>query len=150
MKIQYRVDQLEKGMYVAELDRPWIGTPFLFQGFIIESDEELGQLRELCKNVFVDDLKSSADVNLQKKLHSAVRGSTITVEFQEWKGLEKLRETISKIKTQGDDTVVRLTQYAESDANESSPSDRREHFRETRNAVTRLIDTIAADPKTSQ
>ncbi|MGA9856169.1 MAG: HD domain-containing phosphohydrolase [Gammaproteobacteria bacterium] len=145
MKIQYRVEQLEKGMYVSELDRPWVGTPFLFQGFIIESDEELTQLRQLCKHVFVDDLKSSTDLNLQKKLHSAVRGSTITVEFQEWKGLEKLRETISKIKTQSDDTVVRLTQYAESD-----PSDRREHFRETRGAVTRLIDNISADPQTSQ
>ncbi|MDE2092114.1 MAG: DUF3391 domain-containing protein [Gammaproteobacteria bacterium] len=145
MKIQYRVEQLEKGMYVAELDRPWIGTPFLFQGFIIESDEELAQLRELCKHVFIDDLKSSADLNIQKKLHSAVRGSTITVEFQEWKGLEKLRETIKKIKTQSDDTVVRLTQYAESD-----PSDIREHFQETRSTVSRLIETIAADPKTSQ
>ncbi len=150
MKIQYRVEELEKGMYIAELDRPWVGTPFMFQGFTIESDEELAQLRELCKHVFVDDLKSSADMNLQKKLHSAVRGSTITVEFQEWKGLEKLRETLTKIKTQSDDTVVRLTQYAESETNESSPSDRQVRFRETRNAVTRLIDTIAADPKTSQ
>lgn len=145
MKIQYRVEQLEMGMYVAELDRPWAGTPFLFQGFIIESDEELTQLRQLCKQVFVDDLKSSMDVKVQEKLHSSVRGSTITVQFQEWKGLEKLRETIKKVKLQSDDTVVRLTQYAESD-----PSERSEHFQETRQAVTRLIDEIAADPKTSQ
>ena len=145
MKIQYRVEQLEKGMYVAELDRPWVGTPFMFQGFIIESDDELGQLKQFCKHVFVDDLKSSADFKVQKKLHSAVRGTTITVEFQEWKGLEKLRETIKKIKLQSDDVVVRLTQFAEGDA-----SDRREHLRETREAVTHLIDNIAADPKTSQ
>jgi HD-GYP domain-containing protein (c-di-GMP phosphodiesterase class II) len=145
MKIQYRVEQLEKGMYVAELDRPWIGTPFMFQGFIIESDEELEQLRQLCKSVFVDDLKSSADLAVQKKLHNTVRGSTITVEFEEWKGLEKLRETIKKIKRQSEDTVVRLTQYAESDT-----ADRREHFHETREAVTHLIDNISADPKTSQ
>lgn len=150
MKIQYRVEQLEKGMYVAELDRPWVGTPFMFQGFIIENDEELAQLRELCKHVFVDDLKSNADLNLQKKMHSAVRGSTITIEFQEWKGLDKLRETINKIKTQSDDTVVRITQYAESDLDETSPGTRSERFRQTRTAVTRLIDTITADPKTSQ
>ena len=145
MKIQYQVEHLEKGMYVAELDRPWIGTPFMFQGFTIETDEELAQLRELCKHVFVDDLKSSADLEIQKKLHSAVRGSAITVEFQEWKGLDKLRETISKFQTQSDDAVVRLTQYAESDA-----TDAREHYRETRNAVTRMIDNIAADLNTSQ
>jgi HD-GYP domain-containing protein (c-di-GMP phosphodiesterase class II) len=150
MKIQYAVEKLEKGMYVAELDRPWVGTPFMFQGFTIETDEELEQLRQLCKHVFVDDLKSSMDLEIQKKLHSAVRGSTITVEFQEWKGLEKLRETITKIKTQTDDTVVRLTQYAESDADGDSSTNRRVQFRETRGAVTRLIDTISADPKTSQ
>lgn len=145
MKIQYRVEQLEKGMYVAELDRPWVGTPFMFQGFIIESDDELAQLRQLCKHVFVDDLKSSTDLKVQQKLHNAVRGSTITIEFQEWKGLEKLRETIKIIKRQSEDAVVRLTQFAESDA-----SDHREHLRDTREAVTHLIEDIAADPKTSQ
>ncbi|MHB8405165.1 MAG: HD-GYP domain-containing protein [Gammaproteobacteria bacterium] len=145
MKIQYRVEQLEKGMYVAELDRPWVGTPFMFQGFIIESDDELAQLKQLCKHVFVDDLKSSTDLKVQKKLHNAVRGSTITIEFQEWKGLEKLRETIKTIKRQSEDAVVRLTQFAESDA-----SDHREHLRDTREAVTHLIEDIAADPKTSQ
>jgi len=145
MKIQYRVEQLEKGMYVAELDRPWVGTPFMFQGFIIESDDELAQLKQLCKHVFVDDLKSSTDLKTQNKLHSAVRGSTITIEFQEWKGLEKLRETIKTIKRQSEDAVVRLTQFAESDS-----SDHREHLRDTREVVTHLINDIAADPKTSQ
>ncbi|MFN6961529.1 MAG: DUF3391 domain-containing protein, partial [Rhodocyclaceae bacterium] len=26
--------QVEKGMFIAELDRPWIETPFLLQGFL--------------------------------------------------------------------------------------------------------------------
>lgn len=41
-------------MYVSELDRPWVGTPFLFQGFEIRSDEEIEQLRELCQFVYID------------------------------------------------------------------------------------------------
>jgi len=53
MKKRVEVGDLRKGMYVAELDRPWLGTPFLFQGFEITSDEELGQLRKLCKFVYV-------------------------------------------------------------------------------------------------
>ena len=40
-------------MYVTELDRSWLGTPFLFQGFEIISDEQLAQIRALCKHVFV-------------------------------------------------------------------------------------------------
>ena len=49
------VQDLRVGMYVAELDRPWRETPFLFQGFEIESDEQLAQLRSLCQHVFVVD-----------------------------------------------------------------------------------------------
>ncbi len=40
-------------MFVTELDRPWLGTPFLFQGFEIQTDEELEQLRALCQHVYV-------------------------------------------------------------------------------------------------
>ena len=51
------VINLRTGMYVAELDRPWVESPFLFQGFIIESEEDLAKLRESCKYVYVDDMK---------------------------------------------------------------------------------------------
>ena len=52
--IDIPVDMLSKGLYVSQLDRPWIDSPFLFQGFEIESDEELQQLKELCKRVQVE------------------------------------------------------------------------------------------------
>jgi len=42
------------GMYVAELDRPWTETPFMFQGFYLETDEQLETLKQYCKTVFVD------------------------------------------------------------------------------------------------
>lgn len=45
-------------MYVSRLDRPWIGTPFLFQGFRLESPEQIAELRQHCKFVFVDKDKS--------------------------------------------------------------------------------------------
>ncbi|MDH4048965.1 MAG: HD-GYP domain-containing protein [Gammaproteobacteria bacterium] len=46
-------NQLEVGMYVAQLDRPWLETPFLFQGFYIRSQDEITELQKYCKNVFV-------------------------------------------------------------------------------------------------
>jgi len=55
MKKRVEVGDLHKGMYVTELDRPWLGTPFLFQGFEITTDEELSQLRSLCKFVYVTE-----------------------------------------------------------------------------------------------
>lgn len=54
MKTKIAVLELRKGMYVSELDRPWVGTPFLFQGFEIHTDEELEQLRKLCEFVYID------------------------------------------------------------------------------------------------
>jgi putative nucleotidyltransferase with HDIG domain len=53
MKTKIEVHDLRKGMFVSELDRPWLGTPFLFQGFEIQTDEELEQLRKLCQYVYV-------------------------------------------------------------------------------------------------
>src|SRR5437879_12411775 len=41
-------------MYVVDHYRPWIETPFIFQGFYLESDEQLETLKQYCKTVFVD------------------------------------------------------------------------------------------------
>lgn len=41
-------------MYVSELDRPWLETPFLFQGFHIQNQEEIDALRQHCRSVVVD------------------------------------------------------------------------------------------------
>ena len=51
-KIDARDVQL--GMYIAELDRPWLETPFMFQGFELQSPEALTKLQELCKYVWID------------------------------------------------------------------------------------------------
>ena len=49
-------------MYVSELDRPWIESPFIFQGFLITNDQELLQLNQCCNYVYVDVEKSKVDV----------------------------------------------------------------------------------------
>ena len=41
-------------MYVSELDRPWLETPFLFQGFYVRNQDEIVALRSHCKTVIVD------------------------------------------------------------------------------------------------
>lgn len=61
MREQVSVDKLAIGMFVAELDRPWLGTPFLIQGFVIESQEQIEQFQKLCKHVFVERTLSTGD-----------------------------------------------------------------------------------------
>jgi HD-GYP domain-containing protein (c-di-GMP phosphodiesterase class II) len=53
-KIKVGAADLRVGMYVAELDRPWLESPFLFQGFVIDGEELLQQVRRTCDYVYVD------------------------------------------------------------------------------------------------
>jgi len=53
-RLKISTEHLRIGLYVAELDRPWLETPFLFQGFKIRDDDDLEELRRHCNFVFVD------------------------------------------------------------------------------------------------
>ncbi|MCL4182290.1 MAG: HD-GYP domain-containing protein [Burkholderiaceae bacterium] len=59
-RYQIPAESLRHGMYVAELDRPWLDTPFLLQGFRIDSQIELETLRRYCRYVYVDPELSDA------------------------------------------------------------------------------------------
>ncbi|MFT7130985.1 MAG: hypothetical protein ACI89U_003112 [Gammaproteobacteria bacterium] len=41
-------------MYVCELDRPWLDTPFILQGFKIVSHEEIETISEHCEFVYIE------------------------------------------------------------------------------------------------
>lgn len=58
MKKTISVAQLQFGMYVAELDRPWTETPFMFQGFVLQTEEQLETLKKFCRTVTVDSERS--------------------------------------------------------------------------------------------
>lgn len=51
-------DDLKVGMFVADLDRPWMDTPFLLQGFMLENNEQIVEVRAHCQWVLVDPLRS--------------------------------------------------------------------------------------------
>ena len=54
MRKQVSVEELQFGVYIAELDRPWTETPFMFQGFILDNDKQLEVLKKHCKKVIID------------------------------------------------------------------------------------------------
>jgi len=51
-----------RGLYIWALDRPWVETPLLFQGFKIQTDFELQVLRDYCNHVHVDLDESDPEV----------------------------------------------------------------------------------------
>ncbi|MDH4325442.1 MAG: DUF3391 domain-containing protein [Betaproteobacteria bacterium] len=56
------VEFLEFGMFVAKLDRPWTETPFVYQGFVLKTEQQLNALKKYCKTVFVDPEKKEVVV----------------------------------------------------------------------------------------
>ena len=66
-------DRLVEGLYVVDLDRPWLDTPFLIQGFMIESEVELTTLQKHCQYVFVD-LEMSLEAPADELFRAAAGG----------------------------------------------------------------------------
>ena len=56
-RVYTQVNQLTIGMYIVELDRPWLETPFLFQGFELKTEEDLRAVRDHCDYVYIDTTK---------------------------------------------------------------------------------------------
>lgn len=54
MDLKVNVSYLKIGMYVSNLDRPWIDTPFLLEGFTIKTEEDIDSLVQHCTYVFID------------------------------------------------------------------------------------------------
>ncbi len=60
-------DHLRPGMYVAELDRSWLQTPFAGPGLMLRSADEIATLANVCRYVYVDPARS---------LHGAVQAAS--------------------------------------------------------------------------
>ena len=62
MLIKVPTSDLKIGMFVAELDRPWLDTPFLIQGFLIDDITDIARLRLYCQYVYADTRRSAGGV----------------------------------------------------------------------------------------
>lgn len=53
--------ELELGMFVSDLDRPWLDTPFMLQGFLLEEQKQIDLIRDLCHTVVIDRARSTME-----------------------------------------------------------------------------------------
>jgi putative nucleotidyltransferase with HDIG domain len=81
---------LDLGMYVSGLDRPWLETPFMTQGFVLESQDDIDRVRKHCDYVYVDTRRSRRGLTALKK-HQVVTAA------REQKGAGRRRVPIEKI-----------------------------------------------------
>ena len=77
MKKEIPVEQLQFGMYVSELDRPWTDTPFLFQGFVLEDENQLETIKKYCRKVYVDPEKNTALADRSQLKTAPIGGKSV-------------------------------------------------------------------------
>lgn len=52
--IKIHISELKIGMYVSKLDCEWLETPFLMQGFVVESLDDIDAVAEYSTHVWID------------------------------------------------------------------------------------------------
>lgn len=147
MRRQVDVQDLAIGMYVADLDRPWLGSPFLFQGFTIETEEDLAKLRRYCAHVTID---TEAGLSPEQADESSGGGPKSGARQQsaqapaESEGLESMQRELPRAQA-----VHRRTGASVGRALEDARLGRSVAAGETRENVRELIDTISANANAS-
>lgn len=95
--------ELQLGMYVTALDRPWLESPFPFQGFPIESEEQLTTLQKTSDYVYVDDEKDTGlrAQGLERKSTGQDPTRPVTLKMERtdltglgWRGRDSFRHDI--------------------------------------------------------
>ena len=143
MRRKVQVEDLAIGMYVAELDKPWEQSSFLFQGFEIESEEDLAKLRAECRFVVIDEAevarRVAAKPGTMRPAAPAGPVTTITSRFSpELAGFKhEIREMLQA------QTVARanITRVME-DVRMGKSLD----TEKTKTAVTQMVSVISVNP----
>jgi len=149
MKQKIDVLDLRIGMYVTDIDRPWLDSPFLFQGFPIETQQDLDWVRQTCDYVYIDDeqyrdFRPGNEKKIEPVRHSATEEAIQklarkspyehTVSFEE--SFKSARETHSRAKTYMKSVLedVRLGKSIDAEG--------------ARDVVKNLVDNVTQNPDT--
>lgn len=59
------IHELEVGMFVSALDKPWAETPFPIQGFLIKSAADASRVKAYCDYIYIDISKGISPLDLK-------------------------------------------------------------------------------------
>jgi HD-GYP domain-containing protein (c-di-GMP phosphodiesterase class II) len=150
-EIKVRIPDLEPGMYVCQLDRPWIETPYLLQGFLIKSQEDIDELLKYCEYVLVDvELSQIVEkkavqfpnkANLSEENEEAQKRTLIKIKpniYKDTAGLE------AELKTATDSHAL-LTRVTE-DIMENISNNKNLDLPSIKKAINPMVDSIIRNP----
>ena len=64
---QIDVQELQIGMYVSKLDRSWLETSFLFQGFELKTVTDIKEVQKQCDFVYIDIAKQTKVIGHERR-----------------------------------------------------------------------------------
>ena len=93
---------LRPGMFVAELDRPWLDTPFAMQGFVVRNPGEVPYISNYVDHVLVDvEYKGSPrflPLDCEPTVEKLSKGLELKADFQQAKlSFESAADTLDKV-----------------------------------------------------
>lgn len=161
MKKKIDVTDLEMGMYVSELDRPWLETPFMFQGFYITDQDQIAELKKHCAYVYID-IEKGPDVSPKQRPGYEARKAALDAAD------EKIKQRLRELTSSGDSSSKKRKPYIDRVTFEQEMERAREYEAEARitmrsavesaekgekidleratSAVTRMADSIIRNP----
>jgi len=140
MKKKIDINDLELGMYVSELDRPWLETPFMFQGFELVNNEQIEELRKHCAYVFIDVTKG-IDIPPKKKAGYEMRKAALDAAD------EKIKARLRELTTSSGDGKQKRKPYIDRVTFEQEMEKAKEYEAEARAAMRIAVEDAASDQK---
>lgn len=101
--VKVQASNLLPGMFIAELDRPWLDTPFSLQGFVVRNEDEVDYITQYVDFVYVDVDYTGSKIFLplmSKKPSNAStsNGLKIKADFQQAKiSFESASESLDRV-----------------------------------------------------
>jgi len=117
------------------LDRPWIETPFLFQGFEVSDDNEIEQLLAHCQSVYIDT-EQGLDINPQDRL------GPWHIQATEADEEEKARKLDAELKEKAATASKRPPTYSDTTTLEEELEPAREVQTQTRNIIYSILEDV--------
>lgn len=114
--IHLHVSQLKLGMYVSELDKSWLETPFVVQGIQINSQKDIDAISEYATFVWVDPLKQvphMADTLLTISSVDSVKKGPAKPRISPNYNAEKTRKEYPKLNPAAEEHKVAKTLYVQ-------------------------------------
>src|SRR5262245_3168400 len=136
LRKQVTVGELQFGMFVAELDRPWTETPFMFQGFHLRTDQQLEALKKHCKHVFIDVERTEKPDTRPPPAQFKIRGQT---KYAEQVKVEVEYKAATAVYSR---SVVKVDELLKPVAKPGGVLD----AKDVKESVTQLTDSVVRNP----